>query len=230
MAETILTFNGIDGDNGGYLLSPMPAEMIGQVVRGEPIDPKDPHFKELQTRHEGKQPHFGAVEGVDVKDLSQAGWGVIFAFGAGPAIREALSPLLDHRKRQATQQKEHYYKEYIGVKGYRPSETKQQFLTRQGAGPGPADPDKVPYYLLIVGDPQSIPYSFQYQLDVQYGVGRIHFDTLEEYDQYARSVVEAETSGLALPRKATFFAVRNPEDRKSTRLNSSHLGISYAVF
>src|SRR5262245_62550421 len=26
------------------------------------------------------------------------------------------------------------------------------------------------------------------------------------------------------------FRVRTPEDRKSTRLNSSHLGISYAVF
>ena len=91
MAETILTFNGIDGDSGDYLLNPMPAEAIGKIVRGETLDEKEPHFKELKQRIDSKQAQYTAKEGVDPKDLSQAGWGVIFAFGADPAIREALS-------------------------------------------------------------------------------------------------------------------------------------------
>src|SRR5438874_11958168 len=36
--------------------------------------------------------------------------------------------------------------------------------------------------------------------------------------------------GLAMPTTAHFRAVRQNRDRKSTRLNSSHVEISYAVF
>ena len=217
-----LFYNGIDGRTGNYLFDPVSAEDLANVAQGREIDQS--HLEELQDRA-SNQAHYGTIEGIDQKKVEESGWGIIFANGdeRAEAIKEALSPLLAHRKKQAQSVDERRYKEYTNVAAYRPGkEGKQEFLARHGAAPGPANPDKVPYYLLIAGDPKTIPYRFQYQLDVQYAVGRIWFDTIDEYAQYAQSVVEAETKKLALPRRGAFWGVNTKGDR-ATELSSEHL-------
>jgi hypothetical protein len=222
MDDELLVFNGLDGDTGKYLTEPRPVADIAAVVRGDkPPDPE--HLAELKARAEEGEAHYALVEGLDPKDLAQAGWGVIFAFGADPAIRAALQPLLDLRRSQATQKDERLYREFVDDAAYRPGESKTDFVGRHGAGAGgPVDPRKIPYYLMIVGDPETIPFRFQYQLDVQYAVGRLAFPAVEDYARYAQSVVAAERGEVARPRQASFFAVQNPDDR-STELSANEV-------
>lgn len=204
MATELMTFNGLDGASGEYLLPPMSPLQVSALAQGHSLP--EAEVAQLKQRLHQLSPDAG-VE-ADARDLSQTGWGVIFPAHTDPAIKDALQPLLMLRKEQAGD----LYKEFSGSQGYVPGETKDDFLARHQVGPGPAIPSKVPYYLLIVGDPQTIPYRVQYLLDVQYAVGRIHFSQLEDYARYAQSVVEAE-KGLSLRPQATFFGVANPDDR-----------------
>jgi DNA/RNA endonuclease G (NUC1) len=206
----------------------MSAGPIAAIARKEPIDPK--HLKELKYWNQRtSQATLGPVQGIDATKLDETGWGfILHATASAAPIREALKELLDLRHEQAARNNARFYREFSGPDGYRPGESKPDFLARHGAGPGPADPTKVPYYLLIVADPESVPYRFQYQLDVQYAVGRLWFarpdgsPDLEALARYAQSVVEAERGRVALPRQAVFFGVRNPDDR-ATALSADEL-------
>jgi hypothetical protein len=221
--DPMLWFNGIDGRRGSYLMSPVPPRHLADFACGATVDRT--RVRELQAwvaRGEGKARR-GLKEGLDPGKLEESGWGVIFpgSADAGP-LREALAPLLDLRREQAGKRRERFFREYTGDDGYREDETKVAFLARHGAGPGPADPEKVPYYLLLVGDPEAIPFSFQYQLDVQYAVGRLCFDELEEYRRYAESVVAAETGGAGRRPRACFFGPANTGD-PVTGFTNAHL-------
>jgi hypothetical protein len=221
-SDALIVANGVDGSTGQYLFPPLRPRQVAALARGESIDPTD--LAEMKAVDERcKSGTYGPREGIDPKKLAETGWGVLFAQDADPAIREALRPLLELRRSQAAATKEHFYKEFVGPQGYRPGQSHREFLARNGTSPGmQADPECVPYYVLIVGDPESIPFSFQFQLDVVYATGRIHFDTLEEYERYARSVVEAESGRVTLARQAAFFGVQNPGDA-ATRLSAEFL-------
>lgn len=224
MSTEILAVNGIDGATGRPLLPDLTVDDVARIAQG--FAPEPSHLSEMRFRRDAGAAQFAVKEGVDPKDLAQAGWGVIFAEADGErtgAIREALDELLAHRRSQAGER----YREYAGENGYKAGESKPKFLARQGAGPGPVDPDKVPYYLLLVGSPESIPYRLQYQLDVPYAVGRLWLESLDDYAAYARSVVAAETGAVRRARGISLFGVRNPDDR-ATQLAAAELVLPLA--
>jgi hypothetical protein len=221
---TTLYFNGVDAETGAYAFPPASADEVARVAAASiaALENADPgHLGELRRRHrELNTPDYAPVDGVDPKNLAQTGWGVIFAHDADPAVKEALKPLLDLRRSQASPIRESRYRELIGGSD---NDSKPEFLDRNGAGGGGAvDPDQIPYYLLIVGSPQSIPFPFQYQLDVQYAVGRLCFDNLDAYARYAQSVVESESGRVRRAKRAAFFGVSNQSDT-ATALSASEL-------
>lgn len=214
MMNEQLYFNGINGATGEYLLSLSETQLTQTILQSSLSE-------DTSTKRR-------VMSSVEVEDLAQTGWGIIFTDKTKKhiqPIREALDPLIKWRMTQSGERG----KIFIGVDGYREGETVLCFLNRHNVAPGLVDPTKLddgkglPYYLLIVGSPEEIPYEFQYHLDIQYGVGRLYFDQVEDYRQYADQVVaiEQQASDLSKP-KLSLFGVANQNDR-ATQLSRKYL-------
>ena len=195
-AGDLLFFNGVDAASGRYLRSPVAIE--GLVRR-------------IGTRRRRRGVSRQLAAGRDPQDLAQAGWGILFARDTPPDVREALAPLITLRRFQAGglfQAIEHDPKKEL----------------RRGFGA--VDPARLPYYLMIVGSPEAIPYELQYQLDMQRAVGRLWLRDAGEYEGYVKAVLEAE--GRTAPSgRSVFFAPRHAGD-PPTALSADELAAPLA--
>jgi len=181
------------------------------------LDRIDPDRAEVRQRGErGAADHF-AISDIDPNNLAEAGWCVVFADGVDPRVKAALMPLIEHRQKQCGS----LFKVFEGTSGLRPGDTALSWVERQGAGFDIVDPERgVPLYVLLIGSPEQIPFQFQYLLDLYWSVGRLHFDTPEEYARYAENVVAYETGASVPNRKhAAIFTVRNDGDEATSMLH-----------
>ena len=218
----LLAFNGLDGSNGKYLVGTLTeAGLRERAYRLKPtqILGSEDHRASLNHRWQTGKPDWRLRPDYDPNKLSDAGWGLVFPSRADPKTNthmlEALAVLITHRQAQAGKR----FRIYQGTDGYQPGESGSQFAVRHGIDAGAVDPNKIPYYLLIVAAPHEIPFEFQYELDVQFAVGRIFFNTLDEFEWYAHSIVRAEQGDPAAKsdRRAVFFGVINEDDLSTAR-------------
>ncbi len=191
----------------GFPLNGLTDEALTALLDRE-RDPT-PESMALTERTEAVGVAFAVEGGIDANDLEQAGWGVLFSSGVSPAIKDALKPLFDHRKARADP-----FVVFDGETGYRPGDTAQNWLKRRGVRMDVVDPENgVPFYLLLVGPPEEMPFEFQYYLDLYWAVGRLWFDTPDEFRRYADSVVEYENaSNVQTTRRAAMFATEHDFD------------------
>ncbi|HEY8066819.1 MAG TPA: hypothetical protein VIF40_19145 [Methylosinus sp.] len=159
---------------------------------------------------------FGLPPGVDYGKIEEAGWGVIFFEEAPREVVDALKPLLDRRKAQAGA--------LFKTLSYRRGEETRDWRRRYNVTPGSLDPQAVPYYLLIVGPPDQIPFEFQYLLGVDFAVGRLTFDQIADYERYAASIVAYEEPGSAPinGKEVVYWGTRHPGD-EATELSATEL-------
>ena len=206
-----ITFNGIDVTSGEYLTPPVDADDFARIVLDRPPE----GVEDLRWRLFAKEEKAALRDAHDPKNLKEAGWAILFAEDADPRIEQALEPLISLRRKQVDN--EGRFRILRGEQGFRDSDNKIRFLKRAGVTPaGPVDPDAMPYYILMVGSPSRIPFEFQYQLDVAYAVGRLHFDDVSSYRHYADSVVAVEDKQRDKVRTG-LFGTAHPNDEATQR-------------
>ena len=201
--------NGIDVETGNYAFPPRSVDDLAKQVL---VRPGVTGFTQLHTETPRS---FGVPFGMDPSKLEEAGWGVIFHEDTPHDIQDALDPLIKLREKQAAAR--------FKVLDYKKGEQTRDWYQRHHISAGNIDPEIVPYYLLVIGQPDLIPFDFQYLLGVEYAVGRLAFDTAAEYEHYARSIVAYETAN-AVPnaKEIAYWGTRHLGD-PATNLSASLL-------
>ncbi len=217
--DGLLHANGIDADTGMPAALPIaPSEAIG-LDASAPKDPKEVSRLSRIWSALTRKLH-GLPEDLENKanDPASVGWAVVFASDLPAEIRDAVEPLIAHRRDHTK-----VPGALLKVLEIAPDTSLDDWLAKLGAHRSDVDPTKLPFYVTFVGGPGSIPFEHQSELDVAYAVGRLCFDRPEDYRRYAESVIAYETAA-APPhgREVAFWGTRNRGDR-ATELSADCL-------
>jgi hypothetical protein len=216
MNEGRIVLNGIDGTTGQYLVPPMTLAEATKLARGTAQPPGEE--KETLAAAAERIPLKDYALPVDVddeNDLAKTGWAVVFPSGTPAAVRKALDPLLRKRRKDAGG----LYKELE----FKPGDTREKLLARYGAAGSDVTPENVPFYLLLVGGPEGVPFEIECLLNLDYSVGRLAFDRAEDYGRYADALIGYEKAKEPPNgRDVVFWGTRHDAD-DATQLSSESL-------
>jgi len=204
-------FNGIDPD-GNYLFSASSVEQVFKLAQGEFEKIPDGDQKRIQYLSTNKEKAFYGFDAT-LHEISEAGWGVITHESLNDEILREIERLRAHRKIY-NNIPDKLCPEIIKLSG---TPDYRNLLTQMNVSPGFGSVEKLPYYLLILGGPELIPFRFQYELATEYAVGRIAFKTSEEYRTYIDQLIKYETSAsVPTERKIAFWSPANIEDQATS--------------
>jgi hypothetical protein len=212
----MIYLNGINPKTGDYLVSPATADGFIEQVAG--IDQADQ--TSLRNYLHSKDAVAGLLEDIDENNPAEAGWGIICHEKEDRDTLTALQTLIEHRKTQIPEQRIKSFR-------YRTGQSFNRWLADQGVGSGHIDPEKIPFYLLIAGNPETIPFSFSQRLGMEYRVGRLPFSDATEYTNYIDSLIHSERQDAK--KQSSDLLVFAPSHDPATELSCEHLANPLAL-
>jgi hypothetical protein len=211
VANPAVVANGINGVTGAYDVAPFEVDDLAELIKGTKPEEETPEHVLERGRRLNEPAFRGLPFGVDPWDLSRAGWALVYHRDESSQVREALRPLIEHRRKRIGN--DAIVKELT----YHPGETATSWLKRHGSVWGDVIPTQVPFYLLWIGSPERMPFAVTHEVDAEYAVGLLDFDTPEQYAHYAQSVIRYETAeAVENAREAVFFGPRHFGDGATT--------------
>lgn len=215
MAEAELLYvNGVDAATGELLLPAISIADLAARIKGEPVNPAKVKEAKAIAQTQSKK-SLGLPDDISPTDVKKAGWAVVFAQDEDEAVKKEVLRLYEHRRQQIGDDTR------VKVLAYAGETSWGDWLAKYQVGAGNVKPWRVPYYLLLVGGPQRIPFDFCQMLSLEYAVGLLHFDDVAAYGRYVDSVIAYET-GAAPPRAKAAVFFRTHRDR-ATALSAEHL-------
>lgn len=186
-SEDFVYINGLDATSGKPLINSFTKKELTQRVL-ETYTPK----RRTRDANAYNVRGFG-FDPFDYKldDPKQVGWGLLVHTKDAKDMEKRLNVLIQHRNGRVLT----YQDESVRV-------------WKEKNHADAIDPSRFPYYILIAGSPEKVPFDLQFSLDVLQAVGRIDFDdNPSNYEKYAQNVVNHETGKTpGSAKRAVFFS------------------------
>jgi hypothetical protein len=215
--------NGIDAMTGLPLGSQLSSHEVAALMRrsgsgwfGQILG----SLRQVLSRAFAQGPHLGLPDDddIDATDACTVGWAVVIASDAPAEAVAAADRLFEHRLR------------HTGVPAdrcmrltYATGCPLEDWLRMRKAHAADIVPTRLPYYILFIGNPGSIPFEVQSALGVHYAVGRVAFDEPGAYARYVSGLIDYETARAAPgSREVLYWGTRNRDD-PATQLSSQFL-------
>lgn len=207
--------SGLDPETGELLVEPLAErDFVGALLGALPD--RGAELIESGTTHDRGRSVRGRIERLPTPDLGNprvAGWTYLVAHDDPQRgeIARILRPLADHR----------------GM-----TDPDQPLLFRGEPSDGWADwitshyqsvKAKPPYYVVIVGGPDRVPFHFQAALDSVACVGRLAFDNLVELEAYVDKVLRIEAAADSVVRREALMFATDRGKRDPTYYSRRHM-------
>jgi hypothetical protein len=136
----LVVANGINGVTGQYAVAPQSLKDLARALKKAPGAERAPSHV-IQRGQKLKQRAFTRALpwGVEPHDIARAGWAVVFHEDEAAAVRNALKPLIEHRRRLVGADTR--VKELV----YHTGESASAWLARHDVSWHNDVPEKVPY-------------------------------------------------------------------------------------